>query len=150
GEGRQGRELMEVTRTLAGGVLHLTIDGRIDGYWADHLDAALGEAVGEGHHRIALDCEKVSFLSSAGIGVLVKHDKQLAAIKGRFKIVRASSPVVSTLKITRLTELLIGEVESLGALTTSFLPARLVDAEGVSLEVFDLHPRGSLTCKTIG
>src|SRR5262249_58714904 len=122
GEGRQGRELVEVTRILTGGVLRLTIDGRIDGYWADHLDAALGEAVGEGHHRIALDCEKVSFLSSAGIGVLFKHYKQLAAIKGRFKIVRASSAVTSTLKISRLSDVLIGEVEGLGALTTSFLP----------------------------
>jgi anti-sigma B factor antagonist len=64
---------MDVTQSLDGGVLHLKVDGRIDGYWADHLDAALSEVIGAGHHRIAVDCSGVGFLSSAGIGVLVKH-----------------------------------------------------------------------------
>jgi anti-anti-sigma factor len=141
---------MEVTRNFVDGVLHLAIDGRIDSYWADHLDAALREVIGEGHHRLAIDCEKVSFLSSAGIGVFVRHYKQLAAIKGRFRIVRASSAVVSTLNISRLSELLIGDVEGIGALTTSFLPARSAEAEGVALEVFDLRPPGSLTCGALG
>ena len=81
---------MDVTQSFDGGVLHMKIDGRIDGYWADHLDAALSEAVGAGHHRIAVDCSAVGFLSSAGIGVLVKHHKQLAKIKGGLHVVRPS------------------------------------------------------------
>ena len=79
---------MDVTRTLDAGVLHMRVDGRIDGYWADHLDEAISAAVAEGHHQIALDCSAVSFLSSAGIGVLVKHHKQLAHIKGGLHVVR--------------------------------------------------------------
>ena len=89
GESQQGdrRIAMEVTRTIDGGVLRLKVDGRVDGYWADHLDAALRDAIAEGHHRIALDCSKVSFLSSAGIGVLVKHHQQLGRISGGFRVV---------------------------------------------------------------
>ena len=34
--------------------LLLLVDGRIDSYWSDHLDAALDAAVREGHHRIAV------------------------------------------------------------------------------------------------
>ena len=56
---------MELTRTLTTSGLLLGVDGRIDGYWSDHLDVALDEAVREGHHRITLDCEKVNFISSA-------------------------------------------------------------------------------------
>ena len=38
---------MQITRTLEAGAMHLAVSGRLDGYWADHLDNALSEAVRE-------------------------------------------------------------------------------------------------------
>ena len=82
---------MDITRQSSGGRLHLTVAGRIDGYWADHLNTTVGEAVRQGHRRIRMDCSKVTFLSSAGIGVLVQCHKQLTAISGAFHVTNPST-----------------------------------------------------------
>src|SRR2546428_8362907 len=47
---------MEITRNVNDGIVDLVVVGRLDGYWADHLDAALTDAIREGHHRLRLDC----------------------------------------------------------------------------------------------
>ena len=80
---RQGRpgasenRRMEITQTVTDGRCSTSrVDGRLDGYWSDHLERALAEAIGNGHHRIRLDCSSSRFLSSAGIGVLVKFHKR--------------------------------------------------------------------------
>src|ERR1041384_8509201 len=116
---------MEVTRSSDGGVLLLKVDGRIDGYWADHLDAALSGAVAEGHHRIAVDCSNVSFLSSAGICVLVKHHQQLGRISGGFRIVSPSPAVATVLRITRLADMLIGEISNVATTKVMSPPLHL-------------------------
>ena len=46
---------MEITRRDADGWMELMITGRLDGYWADHLDRGLTETVREGHHRLRLN-----------------------------------------------------------------------------------------------
>ena len=81
---------MEITRNAADGCMELTITGRLDGYWADHLDSGLTETVRDGHHRLRLNLSAVTFISSAGIGVLVKFYKRLTAIKGGLVITSAS------------------------------------------------------------
>ena len=62
---------MEITRNAIDGCMELTITGRLDSYWADHLDTGLTEAVREGHHRLRLNLSGVTFISSAGIAVLM-------------------------------------------------------------------------------
>ena len=49
---------MEITRSVNDGLVELVVVGRLDGYWADHLDAALTDAIREGHHRLRLDCSR--------------------------------------------------------------------------------------------
>src|SRR6266540_3819170 len=73
---------MEITQTAGDGILDVRVEGRLDGYWADHLDRALTDVVRQGHHHVRLDCSALSFLSSAGIAVLVKFHKELARVSG--------------------------------------------------------------------
>ena len=54
---------MEITRSAGDNWTELAITGRLDGYWADHLDASLTETVRDGHHRLRLDLARVTFLS---------------------------------------------------------------------------------------
>jgi anti-sigma B factor antagonist len=79
---------MEITRTPTAGALELRISGRLDGYWADHLQHSLAETIREGHDRIRLELSNVSFMSSTGIGVLVTFYKQLQRIDGSLVVVR--------------------------------------------------------------
>ena len=69
----------------------LTLNGRLDANWSDHLGAAVAAAVQAGAHRLLLDMEKVTYISTAGIRVLMRFYKQLAAIGGRLRVVNPSS-----------------------------------------------------------
>ncbi|MGQ0732258.1 MAG: STAS domain-containing protein [Acidobacteriota bacterium] len=142
---------MQVTRSESGGGLDVTVDGRIDGYWADHLDTALVQAVREGHHRIAVECSKVSFLSSAGIGILAKHYKELTRIGGTFQVVNPSKAVATVLQITKLADLLIAPLQP--AVAEAGVPSRRprrTESDGLGLDVFDLEADAVLTCRPIG
>jgi anti-anti-sigma factor len=141
---------MEITKSHTADALDVVVDGRLDGYWADHLDTALGDAVREGHHRIRLDCAKVSFISSAGIGVLAKFYKELAAINGLFVVVNPSKPVITVLRITRLADMLVEPAAPDAATAAREKPARQFEREKAEFDVFDLGARAPLTCRAIG
>jgi len=143
---------MEITRTLGGEFVSIELVGRLDGYWSDHLTSALTDAVREGHHHIRLDCSGVNFLSSAGIGVLMKFHKELARINGTFLVVNASAPVSTVLRITRLAQFLVEPPGTDTATTTRERqpPARRIERDDVGFDVFDLDARASLTCRAIG
>jgi len=138
---------MEITRNAADGFLEMTITGRLDGYWADHLDVALTETVREGHHHLRLNLAAVTFLSSAGIAVVVKFYKRLSAIKGALVISSVSKPVRAVLAITRLSSMLLDETPS--AAPETFL-GRVLIRPGFTLQVFDLADGARLVCRTYG
>src|SRR5438034_4271324 len=140
---------MEITRSVNDGIVELVVVGRLDGYWADHLDAALTDAIREGHHRLRLDCSQVSFLSSARIGVLVKFHKELARINGSFSVVNPSKPVSTALRITRLIDVLVGPARADDAVAALERPARRIERDGAGFDVYDLAARTPLTCRTV-
>src|SRR5204862_7431808 len=127
---------MEITRSVNDGLVELVVVGRLDGYWADHLDAALTDAIREGHHRLRLDCSQVSFLSSAGIGVLMKFHKELARINGSFRVINPSSPVATVLRVTRLDAFLVPASGPAAPQPARERPARRVTADTVAFDVF--------------
>ena len=105
GVGRKWPEMApETFRMATAGALELRIRGRLDGYWADHLQDSLAETMREGHDRIRLDLSDVSFMSSAGIGVLMRCYKQLQRIDGSLVIIRPSPQVRTVLEMTGLAD----------------------------------------------
>jgi anti-anti-sigma factor len=124
--------------------------GRLDGYWADHLDRALTDVVREGHHHVRLDCSALSFLSSAGIAVLVKFHKELVRVNGAFYVVNPSKAVSMSLRITRLTELLVEPIRHDVAGAVQSRPARRIEQDGTGFDVYELAGAAPLTCRTIG
>lgn len=97
---------MEITKKISDHTLELRVVGRMDGYWANHLAAALDEEIRHGSHHIVLDLSGVVFLSSAGIGVLVKYYKELEALKGSFGISHVSAHVRKILELSALMNVL--------------------------------------------
>ena len=77
---------MQITKIHRGEFVELRIVGRMDGYWSEHLTTGLAEVVREGGHHIRVNLADVSFLSSAGIRVLVQFFKQLRAIEGSLAV----------------------------------------------------------------
>jgi hypothetical protein len=79
----------------------------------------------------------VTFISSAGIGVLVKFYKRLDAIKGTMVIVRASPAVLTVLDMTRLTALLVDQSPPSDPATLTVGTTMVRD--GMVCELFDLQ-----------
>ena len=142
---------MEITRTQAPDALTLAVAGRLDGYWADHLDKALADAVREGHHQLRLDLQQIVFLSSAGIAVLVKVYKQLGTIGGSLVVVNPSATVHTILQITKLAGLLLESgIPAPADAAAPVAASTRVERGDAILEAFELQRDGTLACRVIG
>ncbi len=86
--------------------LILLIEGRIDGYWAGHLEEQLEKLFRAGHYRIGLDLEKVHYISSMGIRLLIRFNKQFQEVNGRFGLAKSSPEVKTVLDMVGLSTLL--------------------------------------------
>ena len=101
---------MEIIReTATGDWLELRVKGRLDSYWADHFKTVLGDVLRDGACKVRLNLSGVTYLSSAGIAVLVWAHKQLASIRGKLVIAQPSELVKKVLEVTGLTTLLATE-----------------------------------------
>jgi len=139
---------VELTKRIVDDWTEVTIEGRLDGYWAEHLDAGLADAVRTGHHRLRLDLSAVPFLSSAGIAVLVKYYKRLGAIHGALVIAAASAQVRSVLDMTRLTGMLVSGPAAPPPQTVTIGSAFV--SHGVVCELFDAQAGARFRCRTFG
>ena len=118
---------MEITSTRSGDFLVLRLAGRLDASWCQTVQDAIGAAVRSGEHRLRLDLAGVSYVSSAGLRVLLTAYKQLRAIKGAFAVGPASPEARSVLELAGLAMLLAPETGSAGV-----PPAAASSATGAS------------------
>src|SRR5258706_16287595 len=81
---------MEIVKERSGGVVHLRLSGRLDNHWSQSLDEALHEVAREGARHVRLDFSRVTYLSSAGAAVLMKHHRDATALQGSLQISAAS------------------------------------------------------------
>src|SRR5262249_29860623 len=144
---------LEVSKRLVGELSLVQIKGRLDSSWADQLSAALDEVVRSDNHDVSLDMAEVTYMSSAGISVLIRCYKQLQGIRGSLLIVRYSEAVESILATVGLTQLLLrpGDV---GAPAPAPAAEGQVGAKqeigGISFEVFHDKEASRLTCRLFG
>jgi anti-anti-sigma factor len=140
---------MEIIKQQLGDVLELQVKGRLDNYWSDFFAGGLAAAIQEGSHHLRLDLSDVTFLSSAGIGILVRFHQQLQAIQGTFVISKASPRVRSVLKLVALEPLLLGDSTQRSA-TVSDEPAQRLDVEGARFEIYELNSKSPVECRLVG
>src|SRR6185436_5145200 len=134
---------MEIVRERADGVVHLRLFGRLDHHWSQSLDEALSEVAREGERHVRLDFSGVTYLSSAGAAVLLKHHRDAAALHGSLQISAASERARNTLRQMGFVELLIAGA-STGAAQRKTLSIPLpLDSERASYESRVLDGRKS-------
>ncbi len=98
---------MEITTQKVEDALAVKVRGRLDNYWTEHLRTNLEEFVRGGAHVIRLDLSEVSFLSSAGVGLLVLTYRQLREIGGTLTIASPSVRVKQVLDLCKLSPILL-------------------------------------------
>jgi anti-anti-sigma factor len=150
---------MHITKQQVGQILELKIEGRLDGYWTDHLAAAVDEEIRQGSHHIQLDLSQVAFLSSAGIGMLVRFYKDLKSIQGSFVVSRCSTIARKALQLSKLEDVLFAKttVDAAGnqnapaaaAAQASSVPRQIEKPEAL-YEVYSLAAYSKLKCRVLG
>jgi anti-sigma B factor antagonist len=138
---------MEFTRSRSAGGVELHLRGRLDGFRAPELIQELERLIKAGDRDIRLDLAEVSYLSSAGIGVIVKYHQDLAKQGGNLVVSVASAPVQKVLEMARLAPLVVASpVEQAPAAAT----ARAVQPAQALLEVETLDPQAGLRPRIVG
>ena len=96
---------MEITRVERAGLPELLVAGRLDSYWARHLAETVDELMREGIHQARLNLSQTTYISSAGIRVLVQAYQQFSALGGSLLVVEPSPAVRQVLELAGLTAL---------------------------------------------
>ena len=143
-----------IRRRLERDEAEIDLRGRLDAYWADHLSQDLDQIVRGGAHRLWLDLSGVTYLSSLGIGLLVRFQKEMSRLGGSLKVINPSESVKEVLTVVRLHTVLIGEPPGQrGGTTQPYRALRRAETQernGVAYETFDLEIDRPLSCRTVG
>jgi anti-anti-sigma factor len=140
---------MEIVTRQLGDALELKVRGRLDNYWTEHMQRNLEEAVREGAHSIRLNLSEISFLSSAGIGLLVRFHTKLKNIGGSFVVTSPSDRVKQVLDLCRLSSILLAEGVPAAA-PVHKTEVRRFSSAGASFEVMECLPGKALSFQRIG
>ena len=85
-------------------VLVLSADGGLNADTADQFVRELESLVDAGVKKIIVDCTRLDYISSYGIGVLVRLHNKLAKHGGDVKVAAAQSKVIQVMTMMRMGE----------------------------------------------
>jgi anti-sigma B factor antagonist len=86
------------------GIEIVDVEGEIDVYTAPRLRELLIELVNNGYYQLVVNMEKVEFLDSTGLGVLVGGLKRVRAHDGSLDLVCTQERILKIFRITGLTK----------------------------------------------
>jgi anti-anti-sigma factor len=140
---------MEIVTQQLADALEVKVKGRLDNYWGEHLQRNLEELIRGGAHHLRLNFSGVSYLSSAGVGLLVRFYRQLKAIGGSFVIVMPSDHVKLVIELCRLSPLLLSHQPAAAPPVSQAEPRRFSTA-AASFELVECPAANPLECEFIG
>lgn len=96
---------MNINSTKKGAVLCIGLDGRLDTTTAPELESFL-KANLDGADALNIDCEKLSYISSAGLRVLLSAQKRM---KDSMKLTNVGELVMEVFEMTGFADILVIE-----------------------------------------
>ena len=87
------------------GILSVALDGRLDTTTAPEFESFIGNNY-DGTGSIVINCEKLSYVSSAGLRVLLAAQKKT---KGSMKLTNVCELVMEVFEMTGFTDILVIE-----------------------------------------
>ena len=86
------------------GIEVIDVQGEIDMYTAPRLRELLIDLVSKGSYQLVVNLDKVGFLDSTGLGVLVGGVRRVRAHDGSLDLVCTQQRILKIFRITGLTE----------------------------------------------
>ncbi len=95
---------LSLTTRNEGPLTVIEVGGEIDVYTAPKLREQIVSLVEEGRYHLVVDMERVEFLDSTGLGVLVGGLKRVRAHDGSLHLVCTQERILKIFRITGLTK----------------------------------------------
>lgn len=95
---------MIITKTADGSELTVALEGRLDTNTSPELETALKASL-DGVKALTLDFEKLEYISSAGLRVLLSAQKQMNK-QGSMKLVHVNEVVMEIFEVTGFLDIL--------------------------------------------
>ena len=84
----------------------IEVTGEVDASSSINLDTAINDAIASGESALLIDCHRLNYISSAGLGVFMSHIQDLENKKLKMVIYGLNEKVVNVFQILGLDELL--------------------------------------------
>ena len=95
---------MTINKTLNGNALTIVLEGRLDTTTAPELEAELKQSL-SGITELIMDFEKLDYISSAGLRVLLSAQKIMTK-QGSMKIIHANEMIMEVFEVTGFIDIL--------------------------------------------
>ena len=95
---------MNISKTLNGTALNIALEGRLDTITAPDLEKELKDAL-NGVTELTLDFEKLDYISSAGLRVLLSAHKTMMK-QGGMKVIHVNEMVMEVFEVTGFVDIL--------------------------------------------
>ena len=96
--------MLNINKTIENGKAALSLEGRLDTVSAPELEAELKDAL-DGVSELTLDLEKLEYISSAGLRVLLAAQKEMNK-RGTMKIAHVGETIMEIFEVTGFSEIL--------------------------------------------
>jgi anti-sigma B factor antagonist len=98
--------MIEIHKDIENNYLLITVEGEADASSAIHLDNSIKESIEEDHKIILVDCTKLNYISSAGLGVFMSHIGEIEEKEINFILFGLSEKVMNVFNMLGLDQLL--------------------------------------------
>ena len=105
--------MLHIEKTVEDGKAVFAVEGRLDTVTAPELEASLQESM-DGVTELTLDLEKLEYISSAGLRVLLSAQKIMNR-QGEMKLLHVQETIMEIFEVTGFSDILTiesGEAES--------------------------------------
>lgn len=98
--------MIDITNNTVDDCFIIKLDGDVDASSSIHLDNAISEAIKKNHKKILVDCNKLNYISSAGLGVFMSYIQDFQSQKINLILFGLSDKVKNVFEILGLDQLL--------------------------------------------
>ena len=96
--------MLTINKTVENGKAIITPEGRLDTVTAPEMDSAIKEIL-PGLTELTLDLEKLEYISSAGLRVLLTTQKAMN-VQGKMSVINVNETVMEIFEVTGFSEIL--------------------------------------------
>lgn len=91
---------MNITQNEKDGIMELSISGRLDAVSAVEADKDFSSIIAEGHNNLLIDLNKLDYISSAGLRVLLVVAKRIQQNSGKVVLCALTTNVKEVFEIS--------------------------------------------------